>query len=186
MEGIIMEKFSIVKRRRKESLELFGGRPSGIGMQVLPENELIEIPSSILKRSSDNVEKETFAIDECDEDIDETISINLTPDQYALVKSSRYVKYFLNGDSSGVSLDMQRHRDGQIIFNFQFKKVETVKMLKSGHVCQMLQISNSSLIKLVKSKKIKSYKIGRLRRFLLQDILDYLSRSEEVFASSGG
>lgn len=58
-------------------------------------------------------------------------------------------------------------------------------MLKTGHVCQILQISNSALMNLVKSKKIKSYKIGRLRRFLLQDILDYLSRSEEVLGSSG-
>ena len=179
-----MEKFSIVKRRRKESLEPFGGRPSGIGIQFLPEKELIEIPSSVL-RSSSNIEKEATILDESDEDIDETISIDLTPDQYELVKSSRYVKYFLNGDSSGVSLDMQKRGDGQIIFNFQFRKVETVKMLKSVHVCQMLQISNSSLMKLVKSKKMKSYKIGRLRRFLLQDILDYLSRSEEIFGSSG-
>ncbi len=48
----------------------------------------------------------------------------------------------------------------------------------------MLQISNSLLMNLVKSKKIRSYKVGRLRRFLLQDVLDYLSRSEEVFGSS--
>jgi excisionase family DNA binding protein len=47
----------------------------------------------------------------------------------------------------------------------------------------MLQISNSLLMNLVKSRKIRSYKVGRLRRFLLQDVLDYLSRSEEV---SGG
>jgi len=180
-----MEKFSIVKRRKKGSLGPFGERPPKIGIQTLSEHELIEIPSSVLKRSSNNVEEETFALDESDEEINETISINLTPEQYDLVKSSRYVKYFLNGDSSGVSLDMQKQRDGQIIFNFQFKKVDTVKMLKSGHVCQMLQISSSSLMNLVKSKKIKSYKIGRLRRFLLQDILDYLSRSEDVFASSG-
>lgn len=180
-----MKKFSIVKRRRKEALEPFGGRPSGTGTQVLPERELIEIPSSVLKRSSNNMEREAYTLDESDEDIDETISIDLTPDQYELVKSSRYVKYFLNGNSSGVSLDVQKRRDGQIIFNFQFKKVETVKMLKSGHVCQMLQISNNSLMNLVKSKKIKNYKIGRLRRFLLQDILDYLSRSEEVFGSTG-
>ena len=179
-----MKKFSIVKRRREEALEPFGGRPSGTAMQVLPERELIEIPSSVLKTSSNNMEKETYTLDESDEDIDETISIDLTPDQYELVKSSRYVKYFLNGDSSGVSLDMHKRRDGQIIFNFQFRKVETVKMHKSDHVCQMLQISNSSLMNLVKLKKIKSYKIGRLRRFLLQDILDYLSRSEEVVKNS--
>ena len=161
----------------------FAGRPYENGIQVLPESELIEIPSTMLRNSSNNIEKEAATLDESN--IDETISIDLTPDQYELVKSSRYVKYFLNGDSSGVSLDMQKRRDGQIIFNFQFRKVETVKMLKSGHVCQMLQISRSLLMNLVKSNKIKSYKIGRLRRFLLQDIFDYLSKSEEVFGSPG-
>ncbi|HVO65869.1 MAG TPA: helix-turn-helix domain-containing protein [Syntrophales bacterium] len=177
-----MKKFSIVKRRKEEALEPFDGQASGIGTQALPERELFEVPSNVLKGIPNNMGKETYT--EMDEDIDETISIDLTPDQYELVKSSRYVKYFLNGDSSGVSLDMHKRRDGQIIFNFQFRKVETVKMLKSGHVCQMLQISKSSLMNLVKSKKIKSYKIGRLRRFLLQDILDYLSKSVEVFGSS--
>ena len=57
-------------------------------------------------------------------------------------------------------------------------------MLKSIHVCQMLQIGKSTLMTLVKSRKIRSYKIGRLRRFLLEDILDYLSKSEETFINS--
>ena len=178
-----MKKFLIVKRREKEAPEPFGGRPSGIGAQILPERELMEIPSRLLKKSSDNMER-TNTFDESDKDIDETISIDLTPEQYEVVKSSRYVKYFLNGDASGVSLDKHKRKDGQIIFNFQFRKVETVKMLKSVHVCQMLQISKSSLMNLVKARKIKSYKIGRLRRFLLQDILDYLSKSEELFGNS--
>jgi excisionase family DNA binding protein len=94
------------------------------------------------------------------------------------------MKYFLTGDATGVFLDIQRHTEGQIIFNFQFKKVDIVRMLKAKHVCQMLQISNSLLMSLVKAKKIRSYKVGRLRRFLLQDVLDYLSRSEEVSGSS--
>ena len=43
----------------------------------------------------------------------------------------------------------------------------------------MLQISKSFLIRLVKGKKIKSYKFGRLRRFLLTDVIEYLSFSED-------
>jgi excisionase family DNA binding protein len=175
-----MEKISIVKRRKKAPLE------SDIAPQALSEQELTIIPSNVLKQSPSNVMNESVTLDESDGNIHETISINLTPEQYNLVKSSQYIKYFLDGESSGVSLDMQKHTDGQIVFNFQFKKVETVRMLKSKHVCQMLQISIKSLMKLVKAKKIKSYKIGRLRRFLLQDILDYLSRCEEVFKSSIG
>ena len=146
--------------------------------------ELIDIPSNMLNQDFKYMKKETHDSEAPVPDINDAISVNLTPEQYDLIKSNRYVKYFLNGDTTGVSLDIQKHTEGQIIFNFQFKKVDIVRMLKAKHVCQMLQISNSMLMSLVKSKKIRSYKIGRLRRFLLQDVLDYLSRSEEIIASS--
>lgn len=158
--------------------------PRIIGAQELQEQDLMEIPSSALKQSPGNAERETLKLSESVGDTNETISINLTPDQYEFIKSSQYIKYFLDNESSGVSLDMQKQRDGQIVFNFQFKKVDTVKMIKPEHVCQMLMISRRSLMHLVKSNKLSSYKIGGLRRFLLQDILDYLIRSEEVFTSS--
>ncbi len=154
-----MDKISIVKRRKKEL-------------------------GSMLKPGPGEAEKGTVVPDKPDGNINETISINLTPEQYELVKSSQYIKYLLNGDSSGVSLDVQKQGDGEIVFNFQFKKMDMVRMLKSEHVCQMLQISRSTLMSLVRSKTLRSYKIGRLRRFLLQDIIDYLSQSEEVLKDS--
>ncbi|MGD1151687.1 MAG: helix-turn-helix domain-containing protein [Syntrophales bacterium] len=179
-----MGKISIVRRRRNGAFEPRGQQQPEIGSQLLHGQELIEIPSSVLNQSPRRVREESHTLEVPVADINDAISINLTPEQYDLVKSNRYVKYFLNGDATGVSLDIQRHTEGQIIFNFQFKKVDIVRMLKAKHVCQMLQISNSLLMSLVKSKKIRSYKVSRLRRFLLQDVLDYLSRSEEVSGSS--
>lgn len=179
-----MEKISIVRRRKDGVFEPDREQRPGIGSQLLHGQELLEIPSSVLNQSSEYVREESHTLEAASKDINESISINLAPDQYNLVKSNRYVKYFLNGDATGVSLDIQRHTEGQIIFNFQFKKVDIVRMLKAKHVCQMLEISNSLLMKLVKSQEIRSYKIGRVRRFLLKDVLDYLSRSEEVLGSS--
>ena len=178
-----MEKFSIVRRRKDVSFEPDGEQHHRIGSNSLHEKELIKMPSIVLNQTPKYVRKESHTLETTTTDINDAISINLTPEQYDLVKSNRYVKYFLNGDGTGVSLDIQKHKEGQIIFNFQFKKVDIVRMLKAKHVCQMLQISNGLLMSLVKSKKIKSYKVGRLRRFLLQDVLDYLSRSEEVLGS---
>ncbi|MFQ5963037.1 MAG: helix-turn-helix domain-containing protein [Candidatus Scalinduaceae bacterium] len=66
-----------------------------------------------------------------------------------------------------------------MVFEFNFKKEDTPKLLKTKHVCQILQISTSFLKKLVKEEKIKSYKLDRLRRFSLEDILDYLTKNEE-------
>jgi len=53
-------------------------------------------------------------------------------------------------------------------------------MLAPNQVCQMLQVSRSFLQKIINEKKIKSYKLGRIRRFLLEDILDYLSSDTEL------
>ncbi|MCX5842996.1 MAG: helix-turn-helix domain-containing protein [Deltaproteobacteria bacterium] len=178
-----MEKISIVKRRKKEFWETARELSPG-NHRDMEEHELSEVPTSMLQRSASKAE-EGMPTPQYEKYIDETISINLTPEQYDLVKSSQYVKYFLKGEANGVTLDVRKHGNGKIVFNFQFRKVNTVKMLKSEHVCRMLQISKSTLIRLVKLKALRSYKIGRIRRFLFQDILDYLSRSEEVFRSSG-
>ena len=179
-----MEKISIVRRRKDSAFEPGPQQHLRMGPHSLHAQDLIEIPSNMLNQDFKYTMKQTYNPEAPIPDINDAISVNLTPEQYDLIKSNRYVKYFLNGDTTGVSLDIQKHTEGQIIFNFQFKKVDIVRMLKAKHVCQMLQISNSMLMGIVKSKKIRSYKIGRLRRFLLQDVLDYLSRSEEILGSS--
>jgi excisionase family DNA binding protein len=48
----------------------------------------------------------------------------------------------------------------------------------------MLQVSRSFLQKLVHGNKIKSYKLGRMRRFLLEDILEYLSSEVDFMQPS--
>jgi excisionase family DNA binding protein len=79
----------------------------------------------------------------------------------------------------GISVERAVIENGRIVFNFRIKTDDTLKMLTVTQVGQMLQISKSFLLRLVKAKKIKSYKFGRLRRFLLTDVIDYLSFSED-------
>jgi excisionase family DNA binding protein len=179
-----MEKISIVKRRKRGQAERDKLQSIGSEIQTFPCQELTEIPARLLKENQDvqNVD----GVSQEEKPSDPTTSIQLTPEQYNLVKSSQFVHYFLDGESSGVSLDKVQHANGQVVFHFQFKRVDTVKMLKTQHVCQMLQISESLLMRLVKDKKIRSYKVGRLRRFLLEDILDYLSKSEDIVIHSNG
>ena len=79
----------------------------------------------------------------------------------------------------GIGVERPVIENGRIVFNFRLKTDETLKMLTVSQVGQMLQISKSFVIRLVKAKKIRSYKFGRLRRFLLTDVIDYLSFSED-------
>jgi len=76
-----------------------------------------------------------------------------------------------------VKMSMEQTNDGKTAFNFHFKPVYTTRMLNAQDVAIMLQISKSMLYRLVKEKELKSYKVGKLRRFLLEDVVAYLSGS---------
>ena len=115
----------------------------------------------------------------------EKLSIELTPTQADVVKSHAYFKVLLNGEAGGSSVGVERSEDGEIVFNFYFKQVYLSKMLTSSDVCTMLQVSKTFLGRLVKAGRLKSYKIGRLRRFALEDILTHLGQSQEVWAKGG-
>ncbi len=176
-----MEKFSIVRRRRDCPL----AKQHQIDSHSINEKESISISSSTLNKTGPFVKKEELHAPESTIAKTDAISVNLTPEQSYHLRSRGCLNYFLERDATtGVSLDIQQHSEGLIVFNFQFEKESVVRMLTAKQVCQMLQVSNSLLMGLVKSKKIRSYKVGRLRRFFLQDVLDYLSRSGEVFGSS--
>jgi len=79
----------------------------------------------------------------------------------------------------GISIERPVIEDGRIVFNFRLKTDDTLKLLTMEQVSQMLQVSKSFLLRLVRGKRIRSYKFGRLRRFLLTDVIDYLSSSED-------
>lgn len=106
------------------------------------------------------------------------LSFNLTSEQSELIRSNEYLKSFTGHETKSVVLKMKKD-EGQTFFNFHFGEAESMKLLKTKETCRMLQISSSFLMKLVKEKKIKSYKLGRLRRFSFQSILDYLSENND-------
>jgi excisionase family DNA binding protein len=108
------------------------------------------------------------------------ISITMTKEQSDLLQQSDYIKELLNGTKNDPSLDIKLNPDGRISFNYRFNDSLLLRMLSSNQVCQMLQISRSFLQKLVHDKKINSHKLGRLRRFLLEDILEYLSNDADL------
>lgn len=106
------------------------------------------------------------------------IKIQLTPDQCAAVQSRGCLDRLFGGILERGDLDLERYEDGQVALNLHLKLVTGANMLSPKDVCRMLQISRSFLTKNVRDGLIKSYKIGKLRRFLLDDILDYLSRGK--------
>ena len=189
-----MEKICIVKRRKttaEASLEpvveihaasLVASPVSDqeiAGIEQMPEVSLpgpmIASPESFNIHDGDHLIFKEVAGEE-----EQIFSIQLDPEQSQVVQSMNCIKDLLSGRHHGVEMSMEAAPDGSTAFNFHFKPVYTTRMLNVNDVSVMLQVSKSMLYRLVKRKEIKSYKIGKLRRFLLEDVVDYLSHSVQM------
>jgi excisionase family DNA binding protein len=148
-----MEKICIAKRRRRE---LFPG-PDGSGTEDL-------------RRPAGGVCLPVGA------EKADVISMELTAVQARLIQNRSLLS---PGRTYMVTLEEAEAKQGLMVFNFRMAPFPGGRMLKSRDVCGMLKISMSCLARLIKAHEIESYRIGRLRRFLLEDILHYLGRIGE-------
>jgi excisionase family DNA binding protein len=151
---------------------------------VLPDNLSDNLPSEVAISSTainDHIEfSDKKIVEEFMDKTSSVISITMTKEQSALLQQSEYIKELLSGAKSDPSLDIKINPDGRISLNYHFNDSLILRMLSPNQVCQMLQISRSFLQKIINEKKLNSYKLGRMRRFLLEDILEYLSNDAEV------
>jgi len=97
----------------------------------------------------------------------QALTLELTPEQMERVRSSAgFQSLYGTGQAP-------------IFLNLHLETSFSTKMLKSGQICDMLQISKSTLQRLVKAGAFRSHSIGRLRRFAVEDVMEYLSRGLE-------
>ena len=155
-----MEKICIVKRR------------SSISNRSKQNRTFMPVNNSEVYGGAD-YELENIADDESD-----NLSLNLTPEQSELMRSNEHLNSFADYDTKSIVLNMKKV-GGQTSLNFHFGDADSMKLLTTKEACRMLQISASFLMKLVREKKLKSYKLGRLRRFSFQDVLNYLTENIE-------
>jgi excisionase family DNA binding protein len=146
-----MEKICIVKRRQQYV-------PQADNFQSIPDSKVAE------------------ELDDCSGHI---VSIIMTREQSNMLQKSDYIKDLLDHKIKDPILDVKLNNEGRIVLKLHLNNSLLLRMLRCDQVCQMLQISRSFLQKLIHENKLKSYKIGRLRRFLLEDILEFLLNNEE-------
>lgn len=189
-----MEKICIVKRRKTSAqatqdpiVEIHTAPPvtSPVSDQEVTEIEQIPevsapVPAADSPESFNIQDGDHLIFKEVAGEEEQIFSIQLSPQQSEIVQSMNCIKDLLSGKHHGVKMSMEQTADGSTAFNFHFKPVYTTRMLNPNDVSTMLQISKSMLYRLVKEKEIKSYKIGKLRRFLLEDVVDYLSNSLQM------
>ncbi len=170
-----MGKICIVRRRKREDQIRFTTTES-TDLYVLEKRDLEDFRAS---SGTSLAWKPPLPEDYVGSD-DQKFTMELTPTQSEVVKSHACFKLLLGAEADGSNVQVERSEDGKIVFNFRFKQVYFARMLTRSDVCTMLQISKTSLSKLVRTGTLTSYKIGRLRRFSLEDVLARLSESKEV------
>jgi excisionase family DNA binding protein len=116
---------------------------------------------------------------------DQELSIELTPSQADVVKPRAYFKVLQGGKADRSSVGVQRSDNGEIAFNFYFKQVYLSKLFTASDVCDMVHVSKAFLTRLVKTGKLKSHKVGRTRRFSLEDVFARLGESLKARPKGG-
>lgn len=165
-----MDKICIVKRR-KETGELAYQETAGVDEPIVDQPQLANVSCSFVTGSS-GVHIQDALPSAMPGNIDQKLSVQLNP---------------LNPrglEQCGPNM-ITGNQEGKFMFNFLFKQVHDIRMLSPKDVCIMLKISPRFLSKLVTTGKIDSYKLGRLRRFLLDDILTYLAENKEMPITAG-
>jgi excisionase family DNA binding protein len=93
------------------------------------------------------------------------ISIKLTPEQTGAVRSDRQFRQLCGGEAHAV------------IFNLHLSDALPARLLTPKALSGMLGVSSHTVLKLARAGVLKSCKIGRLRRFSVEDVTEYLRRS---------
>lgn len=179
MKGGRMDKICIVKLRKKmpnpanlqdgrwqEANAGNAGTAPGLPFPVAEKHEMPE------------AQDHSGVTDGKTDAIDTAISLKLTPEQIQSLQANPNLVPFFNGAAS-TGFEAIKDRDGAIVFKFEFESAPPVRLLKVEEVIQMLRISKGYLTKIIRQGELKSYRFGRLRRILLNDVLSYLENSRE-------
>lgn len=164
---------------RETKIELSDGKIPDVHIpSATPKTDKTTVPEVIsnnITTDANSYATDKKVVQEFADKSSSIISIIMTKEQSDLLKQSEYIKELLNGIKSDPAMDIKLTPDGRLSLNYRFNDSLMLRMLAPNQVCQMLQVSRSFLQKIIRENKIKSYKLGRMRRFLLEDILDYLS-----------
>jgi excisionase family DNA binding protein len=96
------------------------------------------------------------------------VTIELTPQQSEVIRSNSRFQQLFGGSAAPIFLNV--HLDATL----------PSRMLKTDNVCEILQVSKQTVMRLAKAGTIRSHRIGRLRRFCPEDVMEYLSSHFET------
>jgi excisionase family DNA binding protein len=168
-----MEKICIVKLRKQLSNPVDGlprhppGAPAGEG-GVAPLTDLSGAPPA---QGADRTAGSGNAADR-------KLAVILTPDQVKGLKTDPHLASLLHEEAQALPGRLES-RDGGMTLQLELPPLPPVRMLKLAEVCRMLQVSRGYLNRLLAGGMLRSYRFGRLRRVMLDDVLSYLASHQD-------
>ncbi len=174
-----MDKICIVKLRKKMTNPAMLGQECGQGNRAVEGQPVSGPPIPVAEGPGMCGVHDRQGMAEREKDAgDRTVSLMLTPEQMRVLQSNPNILPVFNGAAAkGFATTTQM--DETIVFKFSFEPTPPVRLLKMGEVVQMLNISKGYLRKIIRQGELKSYKFGRLRRIMFEDVLSYLEGSLE-------
>jgi excisionase family DNA binding protein len=171
-----MEKLCIVKRRQqywqvKDSQAMQNSQSSSLKSAGLMGNVIVGDITSYLRQK---------VVEDFNCYSGQVVSITMTQEQTHMLQKSEDMKQLLDGTIKDAAFNIKHNTDGLMLLNLRFNESPLMRMLRINQVCEILQISRSFLTRIIRDGKIRSYKVGRLRRFLWADILEYLQSNEQL------
>jgi excisionase family DNA binding protein len=110
---------------------------------------------------------------------DRAVSLPLTRDQVRALQSHPCMAS-LRGAACAKTCAAIRRSDEAVVIQLELPALPPVRLLKPDEVTQMLRVSRSYLHRILSEGQLKSYKFGRLRRIMLDDVLSYLEAHQEL------
>ncbi|MCI0474208.1 MAG: helix-turn-helix domain-containing protein, partial [Ignavibacteria bacterium] len=107
-----------------------------------------------------------------------TLELELSPEQSHEISSLLPEADIMKGSTEEANVQIFRNSKDRIVFRFSVKPFNSMQMLTSEDVCNMLKISRRTLYKNVHNNEIPGYKIGSQLRFLAEDIMAYFKKNQ--------
>jgi excisionase family DNA binding protein len=163
-----MEKICIVKLRKKEAMPDMLWESRSSVRQDMEAGLLKKAPALIAQGIPGNEQSEG----------DPGLSFTLTQEQTNTLRADPWRLNLLNGEFNAGARGMDS-AGRALVVNFALEPISPARLLTPAEVSRMLRIGRGLLAALVRDGNLPSYKIGRLRRFMLADVLAYLGEHRD-------
>lgn len=111
--------------------------------------------------------------------MDDVVSVDLTPQQSQALRPLALMAKVQGQDAPPLICDLaESHDQHTIVLQFSLRTPAVPEMISLEDLCRQLKVSRQLVIKLIRKKELRCYRIGRRYRFAVADVRDYLERSE--------